>query len=73
MHILGIHPGINGGLAVVEIDNGAAPQLVAAIDIPTVGTGETAKKILERSDVEALGDGLFAGLSRSFRWRGNAP
>jgi hypothetical protein len=29
-------------------------------------TGETAKKILERPDVEALGDGLFVGLSQTF-------
>ena len=33
-------------------------------------TGETAKKILERPDVEALGDGLFVGLSQTFRWWG---
>lgn len=37
MKILGVDPGINGGLAIVEINNSAAPQLVAAIDIPTAG------------------------------------
>ena len=39
MRILGIDPGIRGGLAIVEIADGAAPQLIDAIDIPTVGTG----------------------------------
>ena len=35
MKILGIDPGVHGGLAIVAIDNGAAPQLVDAIDIPS--------------------------------------
>ena len=39
MKVLGVDPGIHGGLAVVEISDGAAPQLIDAIDIPTVGTG----------------------------------
>jgi crossover junction endodeoxyribonuclease RuvC len=40
MNILGIDPGIHGGLALVFIDvNGAAPQLVDAIDIPVTGVG----------------------------------
>jgi crossover junction endodeoxyribonuclease RuvC len=39
MIILGVDPGIHGGLAIVAIDNGAAPQLVEAIDIPVIGTG----------------------------------
>jgi crossover junction endodeoxyribonuclease RuvC len=37
--VLGVDPGIRGGLAIVEINDGAAPKLVDAIDIPTVGTG----------------------------------
>ena len=49
MKILGVDPGIHGGLAIVAIDDGAAPQLVAAIDIPTVGVGAK-----ERVDVLAL-------------------
>jgi crossover junction endodeoxyribonuclease RuvC len=50
MNILGIDPGIHGGLALVSIEaNGAAPQLVDAIDIPTVGTAAK-----ERVDVIAL-------------------
>ena len=39
MRILGIDPGIRGGLAVVEISDGAVPRLVDAIDIPVVGVG----------------------------------
>ena len=37
MRIAGIDPGPIGGRAAVEIVNGIAPQLVAAIDIPSVG------------------------------------
>jgi Holliday junction resolvasome RuvABC endonuclease subunit len=39
IRILGVDPGVRGGLAVVEISDGAAPELVDAIDIPTVGVG----------------------------------
>jgi hypothetical protein len=49
MRVLGVDPGINGGLAIVAIDNGAAPQLVDAIDIPVAGVGPK-----ERVDVLAL-------------------
>ena len=34
MRVLGVDPGITGGLAVVEITDGAAPVLVECIDIP---------------------------------------
>jgi len=37
MKVLGIDPGLTGGLAIVKVDNGAAPQLIAAIDIPIAG------------------------------------
>jgi crossover junction endodeoxyribonuclease RuvC len=48
--ILGVDPGIRGGLAIVAIDaNGAAPQLVDAIDIPVSGVGAK-----ERVDVLAI-------------------
>jgi len=48
--ILGVDPGIRGGLAIVAIDaNGAAPQLVYAIDIPVAGMGAK-----ERVDVLAI-------------------
>jgi crossover junction endodeoxyribonuclease RuvC len=47
--ILGIDPGVRGGLALVEINDGAAPQLIDAIDIPVAGTGAK-----ERVDVLAI-------------------
>jgi len=47
--ILGVDPGVRGGLAVVEITDGAAPVLVECIDIPVVGTGAK-----ERVDVAAI-------------------
>jgi crossover junction endodeoxyribonuclease RuvC len=47
--ILGIDPGIHGGLALVEINDGAAPVLVDAIDIPVTGV-----KAKERVDVPAI-------------------
>jgi crossover junction endodeoxyribonuclease RuvC len=37
--VLGVDPGVRGGLAIVEINDGAAPQLVDAIDIPVTGSG----------------------------------
>jgi crossover junction endodeoxyribonuclease RuvC len=46
--MLGVDPGVHGGLALVEIANGTA-VLVEAIDIPTVGI-----KAKERVDVLAL-------------------
>ena len=49
MVILGADPGLHGGLAIVAIDNGAAPRLVEAIDIPVVG-----EKARERVDALAL-------------------
>jgi crossover junction endodeoxyribonuclease RuvC len=53
--ILGIDPGIRGALAVVAIDpNGASPQLVDAIDVPTVGTGAA-----ERVDVATVRDWIL--------------
>jgi crossover junction endodeoxyribonuclease RuvC len=47
--ILGIDPGIRGGLAIITVDDGAAPRLVDAIDIPVTGTGAK-----ERVDAIAL-------------------
>jgi len=44
--ILGIDPGIRGGLAIVDISDGAAPRLIDAIDIPVIGVGAK-----ERADV----------------------
>jgi crossover junction endodeoxyribonuclease RuvC len=47
--VLGIDPGVRGGLAIVEIDNGAAPRVIDAIDIPVTGVGAK-----ERVDVLAI-------------------
>jgi crossover junction endodeoxyribonuclease RuvC len=47
--ILGIDPGIRGGLAIITVDDGAAPRLVDAIDIPVTGAGAK-----ERVDAIAL-------------------
>ena len=49
MRVLGVDPGIRGGLAVVAVEDGAAPRLVEAIDIPVIGTGAK-----ERVDVAAI-------------------
>jgi hypothetical protein len=52
VYILGVDPGIRGGLAIVFVDaNGAAPQLVDTIDIPVASV--SAK---ERVDVLAIRD-----------------
>jgi Holliday junction resolvasome RuvABC endonuclease subunit len=53
MRLLGADPGIHGGLVVIEIVDGAAPQLVDAIDIPTVGVAAR-----ERVDPLAIRDWL---------------
>jgi hypothetical protein len=37
--ILSVDPGIHGGLAIVSIENGVAPTLIDAIDIPVSGVG----------------------------------
>jgi crossover junction endodeoxyribonuclease RuvC len=39
MRILGIDPGIHGGLAIVDIIDGAAPEIITIIDIPIIGVG----------------------------------
>jgi crossover junction endodeoxyribonuclease RuvC len=46
---LGVDPGVNGGLAVVEITDGAAPMLVECIDIPVIGSAAK-----ERVDAAAI-------------------
>ena len=49
MKVLGVDPGIHGGLAIVSINDGAAPLLLEAIDIPVAGVGAK-----ERVDVLAI-------------------
>jgi crossover junction endodeoxyribonuclease RuvC len=51
VRVVGVDPGIHGGLAIVEIGNGTAPVLVEAIDIPVTGNGAK-----ERVDAIALRD-----------------
>jgi Holliday junction resolvasome RuvABC endonuclease subunit len=53
--ILGVDPGIRGGLAIVSINDGAAPQLVDATDIPVTGVGAK-----ERVDVLAIRTWIMA-------------
>ena len=53
MRVLGVDPGIHGGLAIVEFVDGVAPQLADAIDIPVIGVGAK-----ERVDSIALRDWL---------------
>lgn len=48
MKVLGVDPGIRGGLALVEL-SGAMPVIVDAIDSPVIGTGAK-----ERVDVIAI-------------------
>jgi Holliday junction resolvasome RuvABC endonuclease subunit len=56
MNILGVDPGIRGGLAIVTISaDDAAPQLIDAIDIPVVGIGAK-----ERIDIAALRDWVLS-------------
>jgi crossover junction endodeoxyribonuclease RuvC len=55
MKILGVDPGVHGGLAIVDINDGVAPELIDAIDIPTVGI-----KAKERVDVLAIRDWVTA-------------
>jgi hypothetical protein len=39
MKILGIDPGIHGGLALVNIVDDVPPQIIDIIDIPVTGVG----------------------------------
>jgi crossover junction endodeoxyribonuclease RuvC len=48
MRVLGVDPGVRGGLAIVSFENGV-PEIIEAINIPTVGTGAK-----ERVDVLAI-------------------
>jgi crossover junction endodeoxyribonuclease RuvC len=47
--ILGVDPGIHGGLAIVDIVDGMVPQIIDIIDIPVTGV-----KAKERVDVLAI-------------------
>jgi hypothetical protein len=70
--VLGVDPGVRGGLAIVSAGNGddgaaAAPAIIDAIDIPVAGAGAK-----ERVDVLAIrdwianhGPGLIALIERA--------
>jgi hypothetical protein len=51
MKLLGVDPGIHGGLAIIVMNSDGSAQLIDAIDIPTVGI-----KAKERVDGLALRD-----------------
>ena len=53
--ILGIDPGIHGALAIVGINDGAVPQLVAVCDVPVLGI-----KAKERVNTMIVRDWLVA-------------
>jgi crossover junction endodeoxyribonuclease RuvC len=53
--LLGVDPGVHGGLAIVEITDEAAPAVIASIDIPINGAGAK-----ERVDAIALRNWLLA-------------
>jgi crossover junction endodeoxyribonuclease RuvC len=48
MRVLAVDPGVRGGLAIVSFETGV-PEIIEAINIPTVGTGAN-----ERVDVLAI-------------------
>ena len=55
--ILGVDPGIHGGLALVSVNDGSAPQLLEAVDIPVTGIGakERVDTLALRTWIELLG------------------
>jgi hypothetical protein len=62
MIIAGVDCGIRGGLAIVIVEDGAAPRLVDAIDVPVVGTSTRTWAYDEASDpTSTLEATLIAG------------
>jgi len=53
MRALGVDPGVRGGLAVVDAGDGI-PTLIAATDVPVIGSGAK-----ERVDVAAVRDWIL--------------
>jgi Holliday junction resolvasome RuvABC endonuclease subunit len=39
MKILGVDPGLAGAMCVIDVVDGATPQFVAVLDLPTIGNG----------------------------------
>jgi crossover junction endodeoxyribonuclease RuvC len=52
---LGVDPGIHGALAIIDVNDGAAPQLIAVCDVPTIGV-----KAKERINTMIVRDWLVA-------------
>jgi hypothetical protein len=50
LKIMGVDPGIRGGMAIISTENGGSVMLIDAIDVPTMGTGAK-----ERIDALAVG------------------
>jgi Holliday junction resolvasome RuvABC endonuclease subunit len=68
MKILGVDPGIRGALALIEIDEDAGPHVIAAVDIPTIGS-----KAKERVNVHAVQEWILQhGPHFAFIERGQA-
>ena len=55
MKVLGIDPGIHGALAIIDINDGAVPELIAVCDVPTIGV-----KAKERANTMIVRDWLLA-------------
>ena len=55
MKVLGIDPGIHGALAIIDINDGAVPELIAVCDVPTIGV-----KAKERVNIMIVRDWLVA-------------
>ena len=55
MKVCGIDPGIHGALAIININDGAAPELIAVCDVPTIGV-----KAKERANTMIVRDWLLA-------------
>jgi Holliday junction resolvasome RuvABC endonuclease subunit len=68
MKLLGVDPGIRGACALIEIDEDGSLRVIAAIDIPTIGTGAK-----ERVNVHAVQEWILQhGPHRAFIERGQA-
>ena len=52
MIVLGVDPGLSGGLAVIAGITGSSPRLIEAVDVPT--TGEKAKRRVDVATVLAF-------------------
>jgi hypothetical protein len=68
MRYLGCDVGIRGALALIEIDEDTGPRVIAAIDVPTIGS-----KARERVNVHAVQEWILQhGPHRAFIERGQA-